>query len=304
MAVYKISELPPAQQQAIFSGESVQSWSVYSESDEKIGSVSDVLVDEQGQFRYLILDTGFWIFGKRVLLPVGRFRSSAQQRRIYLKDVSRSQVAALPEYHEGVVVDTQYEDRVQQIYQMAPLEASPPLEAAAALVGDRTPPPAPPTSQVAAAVPPAVPSRYEQQPDLYALVPEQHEAFKLYEERLVASKRRQKAGEVVVRKRVETRVARVAVPLLKERVLIQRHPGQQGQRVAAAANAFTPAEVLRIDLYEEAAIVHKQPFVRESVRIRKEVVQETLQAEEQIRREVLDVDTQGQAAVKAIDQLT
>jgi len=35
---------------------------------------SATLVDEQGNFRYLVVDLGLWIFGKKVLLPVGRAR--------------------------------------------------------------------------------------------------------------------------------------------------------------------------------------------------------------------------------------
>jgi len=30
----------------------------------KIGTVNDALVDEEGHFRYFIVDLGFWIFGK------------------------------------------------------------------------------------------------------------------------------------------------------------------------------------------------------------------------------------------------
>jgi len=37
---------------------------VYTDTDEKIGTVNDALVDEEGHFRYFIVDLGFWIFGK------------------------------------------------------------------------------------------------------------------------------------------------------------------------------------------------------------------------------------------------
>jgi len=40
--------------------------SVYTQvNNEKIGTVSDIIVDDQGQFRYLAIDLGFWIFGKK-----------------------------------------------------------------------------------------------------------------------------------------------------------------------------------------------------------------------------------------------
>jgi uncharacterized protein YrrD len=54
-------------------GDEIKGYDVYADrNDEKIGSVKNILVDESGHFRYLVVDTGFWIFGKQVLLPVGR----------------------------------------------------------------------------------------------------------------------------------------------------------------------------------------------------------------------------------------
>ena len=46
--------------------------------------------------------------------------------------------------------------------------------------------------------------------------------LKLYQERLVADKHREKTGEVTVGKRVETETARVSVPIEKERVVVER----------------------------------------------------------------------------------
>lgn len=46
--------------------------------------------------------------------------------------------------------------------------------------------------------------------------------IKLYEERLVADKKRAKTGEVAIGKRVETETANVSVPIEKERVVIER----------------------------------------------------------------------------------
>ena len=50
-------------------------YDVYSDrDDEKVGTVKNIWVDESGRFGYLVVDTGFWIFGKQVLLPVDRTR--------------------------------------------------------------------------------------------------------------------------------------------------------------------------------------------------------------------------------------
>ena len=120
---------------------------------------------------------------------------------------------------------------------------------------------------------------------------------KLYEERLVAEKERQKAGEVSVGKTVETETARVAVPIEKERVVIERTTPTNEKVVAPGTVDFSGKEVARMDIYEESADINKEAFVREEVKVRKEVERETVQAQETLRREELDVDVDGKTEI-------
>lgn len=60
---------------------------------------------------------------------------------------------------------------------------------------------------------------------------------------------------------------------------------------------FNEGEVSRVDVYEETADIQKQAFVREEVKVRKEVEQDVVSAKETIRREELDVETNGDAVV-------
>ncbi|GAC1462021.1 MAG: hypothetical protein NVS2B14_09880 [Chamaesiphon sp.] len=118
--------------------------------------------------------------------------------------------------------------------------------------------------------------------------------LKLYEERLVVDKDRVKTGEVSVGKHVETETARVSVPIEKERVVVERvTPTDAGTAVMPGTVNFGGGEAVRMEVYEEQADVSKQAVLREEVNIRKEVTHETVEAEEQVRREKLDVDTQG-----------
>jgi hypothetical protein len=57
---------------------------------EKIGSVNDVLVDDEGKFRYLVVDTGAWIMGKKVLLGKSKKRSILHDRQNYKPVVAYS----------------------------------------------------------------------------------------------------------------------------------------------------------------------------------------------------------------------
>jgi stress response protein YsnF len=53
-----------------------------------------------------------------------------------------------------------------------------------------------------------------------------------------------------------------------------------------------------MEVYEEVPEFHKEAFVCEEVRVSKVVDQETVTAEETLRREELNVDTEGRPVVK------
>jgi uncharacterized protein (TIGR02271 family) len=267
MALHKISDFDTDYQDAI-QGKDIKGMTVYSQtSDDKIGTVKDVLVDEQGQFRYLIVDLGFWIFGKTILLPLGRAQVDSRTDRVYTA-LTKQQAEALPEYKEDSVLDYDYEERVRGVYRTS--EA--------------------PTYNRDT-------YNYQQDIDLYDTAHEDT-TFKLYEERLVANKQRHKAGEVTIGKHVETETARVSVPIEKERVVVERvTPADAGRVVSTDATSFQEGEVAHIEIYEEVPNIRKEAVVREEVRVRKVVDQETVEAQETIRREELDIDTSGQPTI-------
>ena len=289
MPVMKINEFDPNYHETI-EGNDIKGMGLYAQgSDEKIGTVSDVLVDEQGEFRYLVVDLGFWIFGKKVLLPMGRARIDVKADRVYAVGMTRQQADDLPEFNERTALDFDHEEQVRGVYRQAPLEASAPLDAAssAAMTGAMA----------------AVPSKtnydrdtykYDQDASLYDVHSHDDQTFKLYQERLIANKTRVKSGEVAIGKRVETETARVSVPIEKERVVIERvTPADAGRAVAPGTVNFGEGEVARVEIYEETPDIHKEAFVREEVKVTKVVDQETVEAQETIRREELDIDSQG-----------
>jgi len=71
MPLKKLKDFDPNYRETI--GNDVQGFKVYTElSEQKIGSVTDILVDGSGCFRYLVIDLGLWIFNKQIVLPVER----------------------------------------------------------------------------------------------------------------------------------------------------------------------------------------------------------------------------------------
>ena len=319
MALYKLEEFYPNYREQLFDGDEIKGLDVHAgKTGEKIGSIDGGLVDESGRFRYFVIDTGFWIFGKKVLLPVGYCQIDDRARRIYATGIfNKKQVEELPEYNDSTRLDRNYEERVLRVYRThaaettvvateyvasvdtpVPLEASAPLDAAPISRSNAI------SAQASTATYGHDTYNYQQDPSVYDLNASDHQSIKLYEERLVANKKRRQAGEVIVNKHVETETARVSLPLEKERVVIERTTPADAGMIASTRNIdFREGEVARMKVYEETADIHKEAFVREEVKIRKEVEQDTVEAEETLRREELDIDTKGRRVVdRRIDQ--
>ncbi|MEW6495733.1 MAG: photosystem reaction center subunit H [Cyanobacteriota bacterium] len=71
--------------------------------------------DDSANFRYLVVDTGFWILGKKVLLPIALGRIVYMDRHVYVQGLTKEQVENLPEYNENLTIDPDYEERVRAV---------------------------------------------------------------------------------------------------------------------------------------------------------------------------------------------
>jgi uncharacterized protein (TIGR02271 family) len=108
------------------------------------------------------------------------------------------------------------------------------------------------------------------------------------EEELSAGTREREAGEVRVRKEVRTDSETVEVPIRREEVHVDRVP-LEGE---VATEAQIGDEEVSVPVTEEEVVVEKRPVVKEEVRIRKDVVEDTEVVEEDVRREEIDIDDQ------------
>lgn len=277
MPLQNISDFDPDYRQSI-EGNDIKGMDVYTQgTSEKIGTISDVVVDEQGKFRYFIVDIGFWVFGKKVLLPVGRATIDSSANRVYV-NMTKEQAENSPEYQDSMPLDYDYEEQVRGVYRAPSVEAS--AASATATNYDRST------------------YSYAQEPDLYDVGGHTDQTVRLYEERLIANKQRRKTGEVAIGKHVETETSRVAVPVEKERIVVERvTPADAGRPVDPGTVDFREGEVARMEVYEEVPDIQKEAFVREEVRVKKVVEQETVEVQETVRREELDIDSQGRPVV-------
>ncbi|BAZ48282.1 PRC-barrel domain-containing protein [Nostoc sp. NIES-4103] len=269
MPLYKLEQFDPNYRET-FGGDDVKGLELYTEGGVRVGTVADALVDQNGRFRYLVIDTSVDSLNKKILLPIGLSRINYPAKRVYVDGLSKQQVENLVEFREDTIVDDQYEENVRSVFRS-------------------------PTSNV---IYDRETYSYHKEPSLYDLNEQYHQTLRLYEERLIASKHRIKTGEVAVSKHVETETAHVSVPIQKERVVIERVPSTAAGTVVDPNEAkFQDGQVARIEVYEETPEIHKEAFVREEVRVRKVVDRDTVEAQDTIRREELDINTAGELHV-------
>lgn len=275
MPLHTLVDFDPNYQQ-IFDGDDVKRLEVYTEEGQKVGTVTDALLDNEGRFRYLVIDYRFDATGKQILIPIGLARIDYDRRRIYVNDLSYAQVARLPEYSDRYAVDYDYEERVRNVYRVTNEQG----------IGSE-----PETYN------------YQQDASLYNLNEQNHLTFKLYEERLIANKKRVKAGEVAIGKLVETEIERVEVPITKERLVIERLPASDTNIVAADVPMFAEGEVARVELHAETPEIYKEAFVREEIKVKKVIEQDILEATETVRHQELDVTVKGQLDVDLVNRM-
>ncbi len=231
----------------------------YGAGGDKIGTVRDALVTSNGGIRFLIVDAGGWFSSKEVLVPVGYAR--IDDNGVYFDSLTKEQVEAMQPYHYGEsYVDDQYTQEQFEHDERV-------------LRGDRDE------------------AQYRQEayktPD----------RLQLLEERLTVNKERFKAGSVRIGKHVETRQEQVEVPLQREEVVITRHEVTDARPVEGA-RIGEGQQTMQVDLEAERANIGKQTFVTEEIEVGKRAVTETQTVTENVSREVLDVDRDGQIDVE------
>jgi sporulation protein YlmC with PRC-barrel domain len=125
MTLVKVNSYYSDYNQSAFSEYDITKFRVITKGDEKVGSVANILFDENsGQLRYFVVDTGFWVLGKKVLLPIALGRIVYMDRQVYIEELTKEQVKALPEYMDSITVDHEYEKRVRSILRPLVAEAT------------------------------------------------------------------------------------------------------------------------------------------------------------------------------------
>ena len=82
--------------------------------DGKIGKVDEATNDVTGS--YIVIDTGPWIFGKKVLLPAGVIRDVDLDTETVYVNRTKEQIKDAPEFDENTYRDDTYRSQLGSYY--------------------------------------------------------------------------------------------------------------------------------------------------------------------------------------------
>jgi uncharacterized protein (TIGR02271 family) len=233
------------------------------DTDEKIGKVDDLIYTADGRIRYLDVDLGGFFNPKHVALPIGLGQVDRANDVIWLTGVSKDQLEDLPEYTgDPDRITDDYETSLRRTFASRSSAADVDLYDQGRFYAERGGPAA------------------------------REARLILSEEELNVGKRQVRAGEVGLRKTVETEHVTEKVPLMHEEVEVERRP-LTGR---AAADARIGEDEVRIPLMAEEAVVEKRTVPKEEVVARKRQVTDEQTVEADLKRERFDESGLREAA--------
>jgi hypothetical protein len=84
-------------------------------TDGKIGKVDEATRDVQ-MHGFIVVDTGPWIFGKKVMLPAGVIREVDVDNETVYVNRTKDQIKNAPEFDESLTIDEDYRTRLGSYY--------------------------------------------------------------------------------------------------------------------------------------------------------------------------------------------
>jgi uncharacterized protein (TIGR02271 family) len=228
-------------------------YEVYDPAGEKIGKVDDLFVDEDDQPEYVGVKMG--LLGTRsTLIPWEAVSSTDDEGRAITVAADKDAAKNGPTFDDDSEITPEFENEVYSYYglQHASTEES---------------------------------GAYADYPETTSGTGEEELRVQRSEEELAAGTREREAGQLKVRKRVRTDRETVEVPTRHEEVSVERVPVS-----GEATEAEIGDDEVVVPVTEEEVVVGKRAVVKEEVRVRKDVVEDTEVVEEDVRREEIDVE--------------
>jgi uncharacterized protein (TIGR02271 family) len=263
----------------------VRGWAVTERGGKKVGQVHELLVDTSAmQVRYVdvALERDFAGAGgdRHVLIPAGSVTLDQSRDDVVLDGIGASQLASLTPYtHSGVT--REYETGLLRGLGLG--------------------------SSAGSADADFYRSQHFDEQRLFAgrqrnaTTRREEQAVTRAEEELAVGKRQVQAGEVGVRKTVETQRVREQVPVTREEVEIERRPLQAG---ADMRGVDIREDEIRVPVMAEEVVAEKRLVPKEQIIIRKRGVTQQQAVEADIRKERVEVEDRTRGRSTRSDEQT
>jgi hypothetical protein len=82
--------------------------------DGSIGKVDEATYEAGGSF--IVVDTGPWIFGKKVMLPAGVIRDVELDEEMVYVDLTKEEIKNAPEFDEDTYRNQAYRNQIGEYY--------------------------------------------------------------------------------------------------------------------------------------------------------------------------------------------
>jgi uncharacterized protein (TIGR02271 family) len=260
--------------------DTVRSWqgrTMVDRDGDKLGSIESIYVDDQtGQPEWALVNTG--LFGtKSTFVPIVQASGSGDQVQVpYGKQLIKDAPKMDPDghlseeeeqqlwRHYGLDYDTGYTDRAAQARGTEDVDLPAGVGAGGREAGYDT------TDRTG------------------------DDAMTRSEEELRVGTQARERGRVRLRKYVTTEQEQVTVPVQREEVRVEREPITDANLDAATSGPDISEAEHEVVLREEEPVVEKTTVPRERVRLDTETVTDERQVTEEVRKEQIDLDDQGE----------
>ncbi len=233
-------------------------YTVYDQSDQKIGKVDDLFLDENDQPEYVGVKMGF-LGTSSTLIPF-QMATVDDERQAIVVSTDKDTAKNGPAFDDDREITPQFESEVHSYYGL----------------------------QQSASTESGAYETYQPETTASAVRDEDELRVQRTEEELTAGTREVEAGAMRVRKRVRTDREQIEVPTRREEVSVERVPVE-----GEATEAEIGEDEVVVPVTEEEVVVGKRAVAKEEVRIKKDVVEDTEVVEEDVRREEVDIDDQS-----------
>jgi uncharacterized protein (TIGR02271 family) len=247
-------------------GDQFADYTVYDQSDQKLGKLDELFLDESDQPEYIGVKTG--LLGTRSTLIPFQMATVEDSRQAIVVATDKDTAKNGPSFDDEREITPEFENEVYSYYGLQRTADTGSYRS----YGSYDPPEATETTGVAGRTNVGGGEELRVQRS---------------EEELVAGTRKVQSGAMRVRKRVRVDREQIEVPTRHEEVSVERVPVS-----GEVSEAGIGEDEVVVPVTEEEIVVEKRPVVKEEVRIKKDVVEDTEVVEEDVRREEIDIEDQ------------